>query len=84
MQLTWDYQIFITLPYKDYHNFYVEDYRQYIINLLSSRELTRSGFDTFMNKYRDVFDIRVPIKHKYLRSNQIPFVNKKILKAIMN
>ena len=33
---------------------------------------------------KDAFDIRVPIKHKYLRSNQSPFMNKKISRAIMN
>ena len=65
-------------------NFYAEEYRQYIISLLPSRELSRSGFRTFMNKCKDAFDIRVPIKHKYLGSNQSPFMNKKISKAIMN
>ena len=37
-----------------------------------------------MTKCKDAFDIRVPIKHKYLRSNQSPFMNKEISKAIMN
>ena len=37
-----------------------------------------------MNKCKEAFDIRVPIKHKYLRSNQSPFMNKEISKAIMN
>ena len=37
-----------------------------------------------MTKCKDAFDIRVPIKHKYLRSNQSPFMNKKISKAVMN
>ena len=37
-----------------------------------------------MTKCKDAFDIRVPIKHKYLKSNQNPFMNKKISKAIMN
>ena len=49
------------------------EYHQYILSLLSSRNLTRSGFDTFTIKCKDAFDIRVPIKHKYLRSNQSPF-----------
>ena len=44
--------------------------------MLSSRELARSGFDTFMNKCKDAFDIRVSIKHKYLRPNQSPFINR--------
>ena len=69
---------------RDYNNFYAGEYRQYITSLLSSGELTRSGFDTFMNKCKQAFDIRVPIKHKYLRSNQSPFMNKEISKAIMN
>ena len=72
------------IQYRDYNNFYAEEYRQYIISLLSNRELTRSGFDIFMNKCKDVFDIRVRIKHKYIRSNQSPFMNKEISKAIMN
>ena len=37
-----------------------------------------------MNKCKDAFVIRVPIKHKCLRSNQSPFMNKEISKAIMN
>ena len=37
-----------------------------------------------MNKCKDAFDVRVPIKHKYLRSNQKFFMNKEISKAIMN
>ena len=36
-----------------------------------------------MTKCKDVFD-RVPIKHKYFRSNQSPFMHKKIPKAITN
>ena len=37
-----------------------------------------------MNKGKDAFDIEVLIKHKYLRSNQILFMNKELLKAIKN
>ena len=77
----------IEMRLSDFHkifNFSAEEYRQNILSLLSSRELTRSGFDTFMTKCKDVFDIRVSIKHKYLRSNQSPFMNKNISKAITN
>lgn len=58
-------------------------YFQYILSLLFSRELTRSGFDTFMTKCKDTFNIRVPIKPKFLRSKQSLFTNKKISKAVM-
>ena len=56
------------IQYRDYNNFSAEEYRQHIISLLSSQERTRSGFDTFMNKCKYAFDIRVPIKHKYLQN----------------
>ena len=46
--------------------------------------MTSLGFDTFMTKCKDAFDIRVPIKHKYLKSNESTFMKKKISKAIMN
>ena len=72
------------IQYRDYNKFSAEEFAQYIISLLSSQELTRSGFDTFMNKCKDAFDIRVPIKHIYLRSNQKPFMNKEISKAAMH
>ena len=70
--------------YRHYSNFSAEEYRQYILSLLSSQDLTRSSFDTSMTKCKDAFDIRVPIKRKYLRSNQSPFMNKKISKPIMD
>ena len=37
-----------------------------------------------MTKCKDAFHISVPIERKYLRSKQIPFMIKKISKAIMN
>ena len=37
-----------------------------------------------MTKCKDAFDIKVSIKHKYLRSNQNPFMNKKISKSMMD
>ena len=72
------------IQYRDSNNFSAEEYLQYILSLLSSRDLTKPDFDTFMTKCKDAFDIRVPIKRKYLRSILSPFINKKISKAIMN
>ena len=58
-------------------------YCQYILSLLFSRDRTRSSFDTFMTKCKNTFNIRVPIKPKFLRSKQSSIINKKISKAIM-
>ena len=37
-----------------------------------------------MTKCKDAFDIRVPMKRRYLGSNQSPFMNKNISKVIMD
>ena len=37
-----------------------------------------------MTKCKDAFDIRVPVKRKYIRLNQSSFMNKEISKSIMN
>ena len=60
------------IKYRDYSNFSAEEYHQYILSLLSSRDLITSGFDTFMSKCKDAFDIRVPIKKKtsYFMNNK--------------
>ena len=57
-------------------SFSAEKDRQCILSFLSSRDLARSGFDTFMTKCKNAFDIRISIKHKYIRSKKSPFMNK--------
>ena len=49
---------------RDNNNFSAKEDRQYILSLLSSRDLTRSGFDTFMTKCKDAFDIWIPSKYQ--------------------
>ena len=68
------------IQYRDYSNFSADDYQQYILSLLFCQDLTRSGFDTFMTECKDAFEIRVPTKRKYLRSNQSYFRNKRFQK----
>ena len=41
-------------------------------------------FDAFMNICKATLDKVAPLKQKYVRSNHSPFLNKEILKAIMN
>ena len=61
------------IQHRDHNNFSAEEYRQCILSLVSSRDLSRSGFNTFLTKCKDAFDIRVPIKRIYLRSNGSSF-----------
>ena len=43
-----------------------------------------NNYDIFLNICKDALDEMAPSKRKYLRSNQSPFMNKDISKAIMN
>ena len=43
-----------------------------------------NNYDIFLNICKDALDEMALIKRKYLRSNQSPFMNKDISKAIMN
>ena len=40
-------------------------------------------FDIFKTALNEVIQRRAPIKQRYVRANQAPFVNKKINKEIM-
>ena len=39
--------------------------------------------DDFVNKFMFLLNIHVPIKHKYIRANNNPFVMKELLEAII-
>ena len=41
-------------------------------------------FDVFMNICRETLDKVAPLKQKFIRQNHSPFLNKEILKAILN
>ena len=92
MQLKRDYQIFIRcfqrkkrkiIQYRDYKNFSEEEYRKFLFNLVSDHDQCLS-YDVFLRKCKIALDRRALLKHKYLRLNHSPFMNKDISKAIMN
>ena len=73
------------IKYRDYSNFFKEECSQHILNEMSNRALDNSNnYNIFLNICKDAIDERAPIKRKYLRFNQSPFMNKDISKAIMN
>ena len=73
------------ITYRDYKNFSENDYRQQITYELSLiGHANEIPFDVFMTTCKKTLDKAAPVKQKYVRSNQSPFLNKQILKAIMN
>ena len=71
------------IQYRGYKNFSEEEYREFLVNLVSDIDQCPS-YGVFLTKCKIALDRRVPLKYKYLRSNHSPFMNKDIAKAIMD
>ena len=73
------------VTYRDYKHFSENDYRQKITYELSLLGYANDiPFDVFMNICKATLDKVAPLKQRYVRSNHSSFLNKEILKAIMN
>ena len=69
------------IKYRDFSNFSETEYREFLTEL--AREPNQS-YEIFLQRCKEALDIRAPLKSKYLRSNNSPFMNKNISKAIMD
>ena len=73
------------INYRDYRNFRDEEFRQVLKDILKT---THNGdivsYESFLSICQRVLDSRTPKKQKYIRSNHSPFINRIILKAIMD
>ena len=70
------------VKYRDYSNFNVNSFRSKLLELL-----TNIGDDITYIKFETVFihllDLHAPMKTKYIRANNGPFMNKILSKAVM-
>ena len=69
------------IQYRDYKTFCEEEYREFLVNLVSDHDQCPS-YDIFLRKCKIALKRRALLKHKYLRSNHSPLMNKDIYKAI--
>ena len=74
------------INYHDYINFSEREYRQQISYQFSvlGNVWEEVSFESFLGISKDTRDKTASIKQKYVNSNYSPFLNKNILKAIMN
>ena len=74
------------INYRDYRNFSNEEFRQQILKEIL--KATQNGdivsYESFLSICQQALESRAPKKQKYVRSNHSPFINKTILKAIMD
>ena len=73
------------IKYRNYKNFdnnsFMIDVKDKISQISGENEI--SFFDLFKNKVFQVFENHVPLKTRYVRANQAPFITKKLSKEIM-
>ena len=74
------------INYRDYRNFSKEDFRQQVLKdiLKATQHCDIVSYESFLSICQRALDSRASKKPKYVRSNHSPFINKTILKAIMD
>ena len=72
------------INYRDYRNFNINNFRIDVhIELSKHVPEDKINYDTFDSMVKNVLNEHAPIKRKYIRANDGPFVTKALRKAIM-
>ena len=71
------------ITYRNYKKYSQEDFSNDILLNLMSRDLKNMSYDEFENIFMTLLEKHAPIKFKYIRINQSPFMTKELQKAIM-
>ena len=67
------------IVYRDYENFDNAKFRYNIVTATSNVD----NFGVYKNTISNIFNRHVPIKKKYIRTNEAPFMSKQLHKTIM-
>ena len=71
------------IKYRDYKNFNSITFRMDPLKELSLSKLQKGGFDKFKFIANNLLESHAPMKEKYIRRNEAPFMNKSVRKAVM-
>ena len=71
------------ISYRDYKHFSNISYKQELLGELHKTDINNIDYLEFDNIVLDILNRHAPIKHKYLRANEAPFMNKEYKRAIM-
>ena len=69
--------------YRDYRNYTKSSFHQELSRAISMQNLYDVSNDKFVEITMEILDKHVPLKQKYVRANQGPFMTKELQKAIM-
>ena len=69
--------------YRDYKNFSVQTFKQDVREELEIIKSSYPTYDSFQNCFEKVLDKHAPMKKKYARVNDGPFMNRALREAVM-
>ena len=72
-----------TVSYRDYKHFSHQIFRNEVIEKLAEKEIIEINYEHFENIIIQCLNLHAPIKKKYIRANDSPFMTKDLRKAIM-
>ena len=73
----------ITITYRDYKNFNPQLFRNELLKELYNVHKGKIDYETFEEIVVRLLSIFAPIKERYIRANNSPFMNKTLSKAVM-
>ena len=69
--------------YRDYRNFQEEVFRQDLQKQIADLDVQRLTYTSFQGAFGHVLDNHAPMKKRYIRANDSPFMNRTLHKAFM-
>ena len=76
-------QVPTIITYRDYKHFDKAIFRQEFLDILCNVKSGTIDYDTFETVCIELLKRHAPLKEKYLRANNQPFMNKSLSKAVM-
>ena len=73
----------VQINYRDYKKFNVSRFNTDLRNKINSDSASNTKYNRFQDILREVLDYHAPLKKKYLRANNSPFMTKQLRKLIM-
>ena len=83
MRMYFKKQVRRVIHYRDYKRFDTQSFHQDIFANLHEEDVNINQLEKFLNVFKKVFHIHAPIKKRYIKANQDPFMNKTLQKAVM-
>ena len=71
------------IRYRDYKNFSLIQFRNELFSNLNNMNEKDSNYERFESIFVELINQHAPMKRKYVRANNAPFMNKLLLKAAM-